>query len=261
MKGAAGCEGIGDGDTPFHRAHLPPPSLFPPGLCPPVTPHSTVGTFLSPFPRPLRAPSRGPSPACASVATRVPAVSRAVSRPCPVPTLPVPGQVSRTESDGDRGGRGLLSTSQWVRAVAVGVAGARPVRRRGWGAGAQRAGAMSRRALRRLRGEQRGQEGPGLGELGLEPGPERAREGGPPPAPGKGPRGPRRAGVSNRFELVRGGQSQGAPGCRGWGEVAEGQLGWQGLGGTGTFGGITGGSDFGMTAGWADEDIAGGQLR
>ncbi|KAF4789229.1 Transcription factor 25 [Turdus rufiventris] len=61
---------------------------------------------------------------------------------------------------------------------------------------------MSRRTLRRLRGEQRGQEGPGLGELGLEPGPERAREGGPPPAPGKGPRGPRRAGVSNRFELI-----------------------------------------------------------
>ncbi|NWY65632.1 TCF25 factor, partial [Erithacus rubecula] len=61
---------------------------------------------------------------------------------------------------------------------------------------------MSRRALRRLRGEQRGQEGPGLGELGLDPGPERAREGGPPPAPGKGPRGPRRAGVSNRFELI-----------------------------------------------------------
>ncbi|NWR00030.1 TCF25 factor, partial [Paradoxornis webbianus] len=61
---------------------------------------------------------------------------------------------------------------------------------------------MSRRALRRLRGEQRGQEGPGLGELGLDPGPERAREGGPPPAPGKGPRGPSRAGVSNRFELI-----------------------------------------------------------
>ncbi|NWS84148.1 TCF25 factor, partial [Toxostoma redivivum] len=33
---------------------------------------------------------------------------------------------------------------------------------------------MSRRALRRLRGEQRGQEGPGLGELGLDPGPEHA---------------------------------------------------------------------------------------
>ncbi|XP_064243231.1 ribosome quality control complex subunit TCF25 [Passer domesticus] len=65
---------------------------------------------------------------------------------------------------------------------------------------------MSRRALRRLRGEQRGQEGPGLGELGLglglDPGPEHAREGGPPPAPGKGPRGTPRAGVSNRFELI-----------------------------------------------------------
>ncbi|NWW17354.1 TCF25 factor, partial [Falcunculus frontatus] len=33
---------------------------------------------------------------------------------------------------------------------------------------------MSRRALRRLRGEQRGQEGPGLGQLGLDPGPERS---------------------------------------------------------------------------------------
>ncbi|NXD48487.1 transcription factor 25 [Corvus cornix cornix] len=61
---------------------------------------------------------------------------------------------------------------------------------------------MSRRALRRLRGEQRGQEGPGLGQLGLDPGSEYAREGGPPPAPGKGPRGPPRAGVSNRFELI-----------------------------------------------------------
>ncbi|XP_041256732.1 transcription factor 25 [Onychostruthus taczanowskii] len=63
---------------------------------------------------------------------------------------------------------------------------------------------MSRRALRRLRGEQRGQEGPGLGELGLglDPGPEHAREGGPPPASGKGLRGTSRAGVSNRFELI-----------------------------------------------------------
>ncbi|XP_056356858.1 transcription factor 25 [Oenanthe melanoleuca] len=70
---------------------------------------------------------------------------------------------------------------------------------------------MSRRALRRLRGEQRGQEGPGLGELGLDPGPERAREGGPPPAPGKGPRGPRRAGVSNRFELIPAEESEDEP--------------------------------------------------
>ncbi|XP_053934927.1 transcription factor 25 [Cuculus canorus] len=50
---------------------------------------------------------------------------------------------------------------------------------------------MSRRALRRLRGEQRGQEEPGLGELGLDPGPQRCREGAPP-----------RRGVSNRFELI-----------------------------------------------------------
>ncbi|NXF08940.1 TCF25 factor, partial [Smithornis capensis] len=61
---------------------------------------------------------------------------------------------------------------------------------------------MSRRALRRLRGEQRGQEGPGLGQLGLEPqpgdGPERARQAGPPPAPANRSR----AGVSNRFELI-----------------------------------------------------------
>ncbi|NXC84138.1 TCF25 factor, partial [Cercotrichas coryphoeus] len=70
---------------------------------------------------------------------------------------------------------------------------------------------MSRRALRRLRGEQRGQEGPGLGELGLDPGPERAREGGPPPAPEKGPRGPRRAGVSNRFELIPAEESEDEP--------------------------------------------------
>ncbi|KAM7040179.1 ribosome quality control complex subunit TCF25 [Acridotheres tristis] len=70
---------------------------------------------------------------------------------------------------------------------------------------------MSRRALRRLRGEQRGQEGPGLSELGLDPGPERAREGGPPPAPGKGPRGPRRAGVSNRFELIPAEESEDEP--------------------------------------------------
>ncbi|NXP40040.1 TCF25 factor, partial [Leiothrix lutea] len=70
---------------------------------------------------------------------------------------------------------------------------------------------MSRRALRRLRGEQRGQEGPGLGELGLDPGPERARDGGPPPAPGKGPRGPPRAGVSNRFELIPAEESEDEP--------------------------------------------------
>ncbi|KAM4894424.1 ribosome quality control complex subunit TCF25 [Sylvia borin] len=70
---------------------------------------------------------------------------------------------------------------------------------------------MSRRALRRLRGEQRGQEGPGLGELGLDPGPERAREGGPPPVPGKGPRGPPRAGISNRFELIPAEESEDEP--------------------------------------------------
>nr|XP_030138347.3 transcription factor 25 [Taeniopygia guttata] len=72
---------------------------------------------------------------------------------------------------------------------------------------------MSRRALRRLRGEQRGQEGPGpgLGELGLHPGLEHAREGGPPPAPGKGPRGPPRADVSNRFELIPAEESEDEP--------------------------------------------------
>uniref|UniRef100_A0A8C3KN33 Uncharacterized protein n=1 Tax=Calidris pygmaea TaxID=425635 RepID=A0A8C3KN33_9CHAR len=56
---------------------------------------------------------------------------------------------------------------------------------------------MSRRALRRLRGEQRGQEEPGLGELGLDPGPERGREDPPSGGPGRA-----RAGVSNRFELL-----------------------------------------------------------
>ncbi|XP_066183514.1 ribosome quality control complex subunit TCF25 [Sylvia atricapilla] len=66
---------------------------------------------------------------------------------------------------------------------------------------------MSRRALRRLRGEQRGQEGPGLGELGLDPGPERARQGGPPPVSGKGPR----AGISNRFELIPAEESEDEP--------------------------------------------------
>ncbi|XP_037265202.1 transcription factor 25 isoform X2 [Falco rusticolus] len=63
---------------------------------------------------------------------------------------------------------------------------------------------MSRRALRRLRGEQRGQEEPGLGQLGLEAGPEPepGREGSPPAIPGRGCRGSARAGVSNRFELI-----------------------------------------------------------
>ncbi|NXT79183.1 TCF25 factor, partial [Zapornia atra] len=66
---------------------------------------------------------------------------------------------------------------------------------------------MSRRALRRLRGEQRGQELPGLGELGLEPAPglERGREA---PASlsgaGRGPRG----GVSNLFELINAEESE-----------------------------------------------------
>lgn len=75
---------------------------------------------------------------------------------------------------------------------------------------------MSRRALRRLRGEQRGQEEPGLGELGLDPGPERGPEGLPPPvAAGRGQRGSARSGVSNRFELVRGDSGGGEVGACG----------------------------------------------
>ncbi|XP_032557130.1 transcription factor 25 isoform X1 [Chiroxiphia lanceolata] len=66
---------------------------------------------------------------------------------------------------------------------------------------------MSRRALRRLRGEQRGQEGPGLGQLGIDPGPERAREAGPPPPPGSRPR----ATISNRFELIPAEESEDEP--------------------------------------------------
>ncbi|XP_052541896.1 transcription factor 25 isoform X1 [Tympanuchus pallidicinctus] len=56
---------------------------------------------------------------------------------------------------------------------------------------------MSRRALRRLRGEQRGQEEPGLGELGLASGPERGGEWPQAAAKARG-----RPGVSNRFELI-----------------------------------------------------------
>ncbi|XP_063190947.1 ribosome quality control complex subunit TCF25 isoform X3 [Chroicocephalus ridibundus] len=62
---------------------------------------------------------------------------------------------------------------------------------------------MSRRALRRLRGEQRGQEEPGLGELGLDPGPEGGQEGLPSAASGRA-----RAGVSNRFELITAEESE-----------------------------------------------------
>lgn len=90
---------------------------------------------------------------------------------------------------------------------------------------------MSRRALRRLRGEQRGQEGPGLGQLGLDPGSECAREGGPPPAPGKGPRGPPRAGVSNRFELVREAKAGGRRGAAVGGRLLGGSWGGRDSGG------------------------------
>ncbi|XP_074957205.1 ribosome quality control complex subunit TCF25 [Phalacrocorax aristotelis] len=69
---------------------------------------------------------------------------------------------------------------------------------------------MSRRALRRLRGEQRGQEEPGLGELGLDPapGPHCGRDGPPAAAPGKARHGPARSGVSNRFELITAEESE-----------------------------------------------------
>lgn len=71
-------------------------------------------------------------------------------------------------------------------------------------------GSMSRRALRRLRGEQRGQEEPGLGELGLASGPERGGEWPQATAKARG-----RPGVSNRFELVRGGGAWGGSCFRG----------------------------------------------
>ncbi|NXL48891.1 TCF25 factor, partial [Podilymbus podiceps] len=83
---------------------------------------------------------------------------------------------------------------------------------------------MSRRALRRLRGEQRGQEVPSLGELGLDLGPESGWEGLPPPplpppppppaAAGKGRRRPARTGVSNRFELITAEESEDEPPSR-----------------------------------------------
>lgn len=66
---------------------------------------------------------------------------------------------------------------------------------------------MSRRALRRLRGEQRGQEEPGLGELGLASGPERGGE-----WPQAAAKAGGRPGISNRFELVRGGGAWGVMG-------------------------------------------------
>lgn len=76
---------------------------------------------------------------------------------------------------------------------------------------------MSRRALRRLRGEQRGQEEPGLGQLGLDPGPEADGDGlsPPPSAAGSRPRRTARTGVSNRFELVRGDRAGGRVRVRG----------------------------------------------
>lgn len=91
---------------------------------------------------------------------------------------------------------------------------------------------MSRRALRRLRGEQRGQEEPGLGQLGLDPGPERGPEGLPPPvAAGRGQRGSARSGVSNRFELVRGDSGGGEVGACGVVVPGGGQRLWEGAAG------------------------------
>ncbi|KAM6123779.1 ribosome quality control complex subunit TCF25 [Phoenicopterus ruber ruber] len=89
---------------------------------------------------------------------------------------------------------------------------------------------MSRRALRRLRGEQRGQEVPSLGELGLDPapdpGPERGWDGPPLPPPAaarRGRRKPARTGVSNRFELITAEESEDEPLSRE--ERADAQLG------------------------------------
>ncbi|GAB0195383.1 transcription factor 25 [Grus americana] len=73
---------------------------------------------------------------------------------------------------------------------------------------------MSRRALRRLRGEQRGQEEPGLGELGLDPGPERGQEAPSSAAARRGCRGPVRTGVSNLFELITAEESEDDPPSR-----------------------------------------------
>ncbi|XP_075621524.1 ribosome quality control complex subunit TCF25 [Balearica regulorum gibbericeps] len=73
---------------------------------------------------------------------------------------------------------------------------------------------MSRRALRRLRGEQRGQEEPGLGELGLDPGPERGQEAPSSAAARRGCRGPARTGVSNLFELITAEESEDDPPSR-----------------------------------------------
>ncbi|KAM6300611.1 ribosome quality control complex subunit TCF25 [Aegotheles albertisi] len=72
---------------------------------------------------------------------------------------------------------------------------------------------MSRRALRRLRGEQRGQEEPGLGQLGLESGPQPGQEETSPAPAGKGHRGPVCAGVSNRFELITAEESEDERSC------------------------------------------------
>ncbi|XP_075289454.1 ribosome quality control complex subunit TCF25 isoform X2 [Opisthocomus hoazin] len=69
---------------------------------------------------------------------------------------------------------------------------------------------MSRRAVRRLRGEQRAQEEPGLGQLGLDSG----SEGPSPAAAGRARRGPARTGVSNRFELIPAEESEDEPPSR-----------------------------------------------
>lgn len=124
---------------------------------------------------------------------------------------------------------------------------------------------MSRRALRRLRGEQRGQEEPGLGELGLDPGPERGQEGLPSATPGRA-----RGVVSNRFELVRGvtvAEERLGPAAFGalertWGDSAgEGAAGVTVAGGVaGVGGGSWGGSGCGrgQVRGPAGVAVAGG---
>lgn len=78
---------------------------------------------------------------------------------------------------------------------------------------------MSRRALRRLRGEQRGQEplGPGALQFALHDDDDAEEEG---PKRGTGSRRPRGAGkegvcINNRFELVRSGAASGGGGGRG----------------------------------------------
>lgn len=85
---------------------------------------------------------------------------------------------------------------------------------------------MSRRALRRLRGEQRGQEplAPGALQFVLHDDDDAEEEGSKRGPGGRRPRGAGKEGVcvNNRFELVRNGAAWGGGGGRGqWGRVRD----------------------------------------